>query len=492
MRKHVNFTKSALAALCMLSEFSLTAGKMTLGYEYDITREKVPTSATIRRVVDILSSLGYEQLQLYFKDNFAYPEHRSIWQGRAFLTPEEVKDLDAYCRSKGIDLVPYQSSFGHLEPWLKREEYRRYAEHPAGKYFNTAVHSELKATAICPSDPQSLQFLNGLFDVLMPCFSSSYANLGCDEVWDLHSETGRSAAEIREKGVGRVYFEFIMKLRDSLKARGKTLMFWGDIIRNYPELVAELPPDVIALDWNYEASAPFHLTTAALKRAPCRYYVCPGTSSWRSYFGRHKNMRINVLSAFRWGQFNDAEGLLLTDWGDSGYPQPWIVSLPAIVYTSLLMKSGKRPTDENAPSDEAVAAKVDEICGCRVGASLIRAGNAYLRAVDPNAENSTLIFRLASSPKTFKMPSYLTIADFESAVSWLRESQAMRDLSGAPDWVKDDIELLDILIDFVARRVAGETGPLSGRYRARYSELWLRQNRPGGIEESLAKVFGRE
>ena len=491
MRKHVNFTKSALAALCMLSGFSLTAGKMTLGYEYDITREKVPTSATIRRVVDILSSLGYEQLQLYFKDNFAYPEHRSIWQGRAFLTPEEVKDLDAYCRAKGIDLVPYQSSFGHLEPWVNSEEYRRYAEHPAGRYFDTAVNSEMRATAICPSDPQSIQFLNGLFDVLMPCFASPYANLGCDEVWDLHSESGRSAAEIREKGVGRVYFEFVMKLRESLKARGKTMMFWADIIRNYPELVDELPSDVIALDWNYEAFAPFHLTTAALKRAPCRYYVCPGTSSWRSYFGRHHNMRINVLSAFRWGQANDAEGLLLCDWGDSGYPQPGIVSLPAIVYTSLLMKSGKRPTDENAPSDEAVAAKIDEICGCRVGASLIRAGNSYLRAHDPVAENSTLLFRLASNPKTYKIPGHLTIDDFKSAVAWLRESQAMRDLSGAPDWVKDDVELLDILIDFVARRVAGEKGPLSDRYRARYTALWMRQNRPGGVEQSLWKVFGK-
>ena len=45
MRKHANFTKSALAALCMVPVFSSSAGRMTLGYEYDISRQKVPTSA---------------------------------------------------------------------------------------------------------------------------------------------------------------------------------------------------------------------------------------------------------------------------------------------------------------------------------------------------------------------------------------------------------------------------------------------------------------
>lgn len=45
-------------------------------------------------------------------------------------------------------------------------------------------------------------------------------------------------------------------------------------------------------------------------------------------------MRINVLTAYNWGKRNGAEGLLLTDWGDGGYPQPWLVSLPALVYTS--------------------------------------------------------------------------------------------------------------------------------------------------------------
>lgn len=465
------------------------ARPMTLGYEYDIARGKVPKPETMRRVADILSSLGYTQLQVYFKANFAYPGHAIVWKDGAYLTPEDVKAFDAYCRTRGLDLVPYQAGFGHLEPWMKHPEYRKYAEHPSGQFYCTKHGDVMKSMAVCPTNPQSLAFLNGLFDVLLPCCSSKCVNLGCDEVWDLHATNGCSAAVLREKGVGRVYLDFILKLDESMRRRGKTLMFWSDIIRHYPELVRELPPDVVALDWNYEATAAFEQTTEVLRDAPCRFYVCPGTSSWCSFFGRHANMRENVYQAYRSGTRNGAEGLLLTDWGDDGHPQPWLVSLPAIVYTAMLVKNGDRPTDA------AVAAKVDEICGCRVGAYLIRLSNVYLKTYAPRDSNGTRLFWLAANPtdfwKTFGNAEHLTQTDYDASVTALREAGGLRDLTGAPDWVNEDVAVLDLLVDFVARRVAGETGPLGNRYRSEYVKLWNRQNLPGGAEASVDAVFGR-
>lgn len=485
MKMRKTLLSVSFAALTMASTAAVSPGPMKLAYEYDVTREKFPTAETMRRVADIISSLGYTQLQLYFKDSFAYAGHPEVWKNRAHITAAEVKEFDAYCKSKNIDLVPYQSGFGHLEPWMKFERYRKLGEHD-GKYYCTALGREMNGAALCPTDPRSLEFLGGLFDELLPCFSSELVNLGCDEVWDIHAETGRSAAEIRRKGSGRVYLEFLLKVNDLVKKRGKTMMFWSDIIRNYPELVNELPSDMIALDWSYEGNAPFNLTTAALKVAPCRYYVCPGTSSWCSFFGRHTNMRANVYNAYHWGSRNGAEGLLLTDWGDNGNPQPWIVSLPALVYTSMLVKNGKAPTDEE------IVAKVDEICSCKIGASLICAANAYLRATHPHIENGTLLYRLSTQTKSFKMPKHLKKADFDSAFGQLQESVRMRDLAGAPDWVRDETALLDLLIDFVGRRIAGDKSSLVEHYRKRYTELWNRQNRPGGVEESLQKVFGGE
>ena len=473
--------RAALSALTLSA--CMTAGAMTLGYEYDITREKVPTHETICRVIDIIGRLGYTQLHLYFKDNFAYPGHEAIWRDRGHLTPGEVRELDAYCAKRGIMLVPYQSSFGHLEPWFEHAEYLKYAECPGGsRYYNAKFKREMRTSALCPTDPAALGFMTGLFDVLFPCFSSPYVNLGCDEVWDLYAENGRSAAEVAEKGVGEVYFGFIMKLRDAAKARGKTMMFWSDIVFRHPEFVPRLPHDVVALEWNYEADGPYAERTAALKRAGCRYYVCPGTSSWCSYFGRHDNMKANVKNAFTNGTANGAEGLLLTDWGDAGYPQPWLVSLPALVYTAALVKEGR------TLDDGEIAARVDAICGCRVGESLIAAGNAYLAL--KKRGNGTELFWLCYSPTTYKMPEGMTAGNFRQAVARLRAAQKMRDLSGASAWVADDCALSDLLVDFAERRVYGETRSLAEVYAGRYKALWNRQNRPQGVEKSIERVFG--
>ena len=58
------------------------------------------------------------------------------------------------------------------------------------------------------------------------------------------------------------------------------------------------------------------------------------------------------------------------------------------------------------------------------------------------------------------MPHFLTVEDFRSAIGKLKAAKAMRDLAGAPEWVKDDVELVDVLADFLERRVEGDHGNL--------------------------------
>src|SRR5262249_6108843 len=45
------------------------------GVMLDISRDKVPTMATLRELVDRLASWKINQLQLYIEHTFAYPSH---------------------------------------------------------------------------------------------------------------------------------------------------------------------------------------------------------------------------------------------------------------------------------------------------------------------------------------------------------------------------------------------------------------------------------
>src|SRR5688572_30407109 len=170
------------------------------------------------------------------------------------MTAEEIRQLDGYCRERLIELVPNQNSFGHLERWLKHKRYEPLAEKPDGFTFPWGTRSE-SGFSLNPLDPRSLALVEELFDELLANFSSRMLNVGCDETVDIGM--GKSKAEVERRGKERVYLDFVLKVYDAVKRRGRTMQFWGDIILHKPELIPDLPKDLIALNWGYEANHPF-------------------------------------------------------------------------------------------------------------------------------------------------------------------------------------------------------------------------------------------
>jgi hypothetical protein len=291
------------------------------GVMLDVSRDKVPTMPTLLDLVDLLASWKINQIQLYFEHVFAYRNHPTVWQDESPFTPEEILELDRFCRARFIELVPNQNSFGHLEQWLVRPQYTHLAEAPEGCETQWGVRD--KPFGLQPTE-ESLRFLRSLYDELLPNFSSRQFNVGCDETIDLGK--GRSRALAEEVGVGRLYIEFVRKIHREVRARGYTMQFWGDIIVEHPHLVGELPHDAIALEWGYEADHPFDEHGALFAASGIPFYICPGTSSWNSIVGRTTNAIENIRNAARNGLKHGAIGFLNTDWGDYGHWQPLPVS----------------------------------------------------------------------------------------------------------------------------------------------------------------------
>ncbi|MBV8780024.1 MAG: family 20 glycosylhydrolase, partial [Phycisphaerae bacterium] len=289
------------------------------GVMLDVSRDKVPTMATLFALIDRLASWKINQLQLYIEHTFAYRDHQEVWKDASPFTADEIRALDDYCRKRFIELVPNQNSFGHMERWLKHARYLPLAEAPDGAqtpwgfYWNGPF-------SLCPTDPKSIPFLAGLYDELLPNFRSGLFNVGCDETFDIGA--GRSAAAVKERGVHAVYLDFLESVYKLVQERGRRMMFWGDIIRHAPELLPALKerlPNAIAMVWNYEAETTFDADGAMFASVGVPFYVCPGTSSWCSIAGRTDVMRANARSAAIEGKRHGAIGYLMTDWGDYGH-----------------------------------------------------------------------------------------------------------------------------------------------------------------------------
>jgi hexosaminidase len=308
------------------------------GVMLDISRGRVPKLETLLDLAEKLSDFKINELQLYTEHTFAYKNYKRIWQSWGALTAKEIQILDARCRELGIDLVPNQNSFGHLRYFLADPRLKKLGE--LSEPYEAETKDFLRRpTTLAPNHPGTLPFLRGLYDELLPNFSSKFFNVGGDETWDLGK--GQSKKLCAAKGKGRVYFDFLKKIQREVSARGKTMMFWGDIILKYPELIRELPKNVIALTWGYEANHPFAKEVAQFAKAKIPFYVCPGTSTWQTLVGKHDNAFANLRAAARAGEKFGAIGFLNTDWGDGGHPQPLAVSWPLFAAGAALAWNSK-------------------------------------------------------------------------------------------------------------------------------------------------------
>ena len=303
------------------------------GVMLDVSRGRVPNLQTLLGLVDDLADFKINEFQLYVEHTFAYRNYERVWRGWGALTGEEILRLDARCRALGIDLVPNQNSFGHLRYWLAYPPLKELAE--VTEPYECAGGAYVRyPTTLASNHPGTLPFLRELFDELLPYFSSQRFNVGCDETWDLGR--GQSKRICAAKGTGRVYADFLRRLHSEVAARGRQMMFWGDIVLSEPGLIGELPKDVIALNWGYEPGHPFMREAGLFASSGMPFYVAPGTSAWMSLVGKHDNGFANLREAAEAGRKHGAQGYLITDWGDGGHPQPLVVSyLPYLLGAAL-------------------------------------------------------------------------------------------------------------------------------------------------------------
>ena len=468
---------------------SLEAGPR-LGYMLDISRDKVPTMETLRRVVDVIAPLGYRELQLYTEHVFAYKGHEEVWGEASPLTPDEVRALDAYAAAKGVDLVANQNSYGHLTKWLEKPSYLHLAETPHGGAYTRWGSYLDHPSDLCVTDPESLKLVESWYDELLPCFRTKKINVGGDETFDLTAPNARSAEYVKKVGRERAYLEFLGKICKAAEDRGAEPMFWGDFFYDHPELIAtEVPSGAVPLDWGYSDKHDFDKMGAAYAAAGVRFRFCPGTSSWNSLSGRFGMARRNLSRAVAAARKHSPEALLLADWGDGGHPQPFIVSLPALVY--LAMKTGAIEGDEGD-----LAAALDRVMKTRGAGELLLEYSVLdekCGVTEGNATPLVDILKFGRDSRKFAKVGeggVRAVLDAAAALS-VRVKTGRGDLFTAetPEWVKDGFEVFNLLYRALELRVFGEPEKIALEIVPEYRRLWLKYNRIGGLDLSVREVF---
>jgi hypothetical protein len=466
------------------------------GVMLDVSRDKVPTMATLKLLIDRLALMRINHLQLYIEHTFAFSEHKTVWEEASPFTHAEIKELDIYCHEHFIQLVPNLNSFGHLERWFKHPAYQHLAECPQG--FTDGWGNFRSTGAVLKPNRASINFITELYDEYLPQFSGNILNVGCDETLELGQGWSKKMAD--KKGVTRVYLDHLKKINRQIAKRGKRMMFWGDIILHQPELIPELPADCIAMDWGYEANSPFAKTTALFADAGLDFYVCPGTSSWLSITGRTTNCLKNIENAAKNGLKNGAAGLLMTDWGDKGHHQTLPVSYLGYAVGAAYGWSLKRnrKNDWGTILDRCFFGGAD----AKIGQLWIELGATMDYAPKSKLRNSTFIYHLLTSPDIASIISQnkLTTPVLEKCLDHLKRI-ASASKKVKPPAIDGALVIAELEHSIFMTRVAlqrgllfengGDLGELKGDLQAlvaSHEKQWLQRNRIGGLKDSSQKI----
>jgi hexosaminidase len=276
------------------------------GFHLDL-RIQVMTIPALREFASTLSKNGINTLVMEWEATYPF-EKQSLIPNRYAYTKEEVTSFIAFCKEIGIDVIPLQQSFGHVEYILRHPRYKDLRE------------DQKDYSQVCPLQEELDKALfRDLFSELAATHPSKYFHIGGDETY-LLGHCARCSLKAKEQGKSKLYIDHIKMLCDLVIQLGKRPVLWADIALAYPEAIKLLPKETIFIDWNYGwdfnrfgdhkklVESGYEIWGApSIRSHPDNYFL----TQWEKHF---KNIRDFIPAARQIGY----KGIIMTSWSTSG------------------------------------------------------------------------------------------------------------------------------------------------------------------------------
>ncbi|HTI90202.1 MAG TPA: beta-N-acetylhexosaminidase [Puia sp.] len=306
--------KKLIPVLCLLltlhTAFSQPAAGSSpftvKGFHLDL-RIQVMTMEALREFALKLSKSGINTIVMEWEATYPF-EKDPLIPNRYAYSKEEVVSFIKYCTGLGIDVIPLQQSFGHVEYILRHEKYRALRE------------DQKDYSQVCPLETagDSLLFTR-LYTELISTHTSKYIHIGGDETYLLgHDDKCRLKAE--QEGKSKLYTDYIKMLCNIVLKLGKLPVLWADIALKYPDAIKTLPKGTIFVDWNYGWDMNHFGDHNKLMESGYEIWGAPSIRSspdnynltqWEKHF---KNIRDFIPVSSKLGY----KGMVMTSWSTSG------------------------------------------------------------------------------------------------------------------------------------------------------------------------------
>ncbi len=320
--------------------------------QMDLGRQK-ETLKEICNFFDFAKKYGYNAIALNLEDRvktkiYPYASDEESYSER------EVSEIVEAAEARGLQLIPVISNFAHADRFLSHKEIAHIAETREGRSAfreNFTIH-----LAACPLLPESQNFFDTYFAEVAALFKySKYFHAGLDEDFDIGS-CGLCKADVQAHGgIGHLFLSHIKRTNAVLNKLGKEMMIWDDMLVYCPEIIPEIPKNVILCTWCYDYVDLYPRAPFANSRQTDIFDIYE-KNGLRYLPAVWCNFTHNVDTFTRYAEKYNPIGYYNTVWGMSS--EQLLFVYPLIAYTGMLW-SGRYKDD---PAERMKAA-VREVIG---------------------------------------------------------------------------------------------------------------------------------
>ena len=313
--------------------------KKIISFMLDCSRNAIPNKEFLKKWIDILADCGYNELQLYTEDTFQVENEPYFGYLRGGFSVSEIQEIDTYCQSKGIELVPCVEVLAHLGCIFRWRDY-------------ATIHDN--GDVLLVDEERTYEFLDNIFATVSKAFSSKKINLGLDETMLLGQ--GRYLMKHGYEDKSSIFLRHLDKVKTLTDKYGFQPMMWSDMffrldnqgeyVISEPKLteetIAKKPQGIDLVYWDYNVRSP--KVFRDMLRAHKRFGKAPrwAGACW-SFVGMlpHNDYAEAALKAAFPVMFEEGVNeFMLTWWGDDGAECSKISNLP-IVYAFAKMAQGE-------------------------------------------------------------------------------------------------------------------------------------------------------
>ena len=306
------------------------------GTMLDCSRNAVSTVESVKQWIDLTADMGYNCLMLYTEDTYEVDDNPYFGYMRGRYTQEELKEMDTYALSKGMELIPCIQTLGHMGAIQRWPEY--------WPHFDGE-------DVLLVGDERVYDLIEKIFATIDKCFTTKTLHIGMDEAhmvgrgryYDQHGDTDHSQIMINHLNricqIGAKYgFSFLIWSDMFFKLATGGEYYKAAEIRD--EIRRQIPENVQLVYWDYYSTDKTHYDQmlCAHQRVKPGTWFAGGIWTWAGFAPHNGYSMKAVKAAVESCTEQGIQDVILTMWGDWGGECSKFSLLPAVFYASEVAK----------------------------------------------------------------------------------------------------------------------------------------------------------